>query len=73
MKKNIQLIKSSDKTVNFANKTTNLYRLTKAEYDHMINNAIISKYKKDSNNIKNRSILMENNSQKIERYYNDWK
>ena len=27
------------------NKATNLYRLTKAEYDHMINNAITSKYK----------------------------
>ena len=52
IKKDIQLIKSSDKTVTFADKTTNLYRLTKAEYDHMINNAITSKYKKTSNNIK---------------------
>ena len=52
IKKDIQLIKSSDKTVTFADKTTNLYRLTKAEYDHMINNAITSKYKKASNNIK---------------------
>ena len=29
-KKDIQLIKSSDKTVTFADKTTNLYRLTNA-------------------------------------------
>ena len=30
IKKDIQLIKSSDKTVTFADKTTNLYRLTNA-------------------------------------------
>ena len=52
IKKDIQLIKSSDKTVTFADKTTNLYRLKKAEYDHMINNAINSKYKKTKNNKK---------------------
>ena len=52
IKKKIQSIQSSDKTITFADKTTNLYRLTKAEYDHIINNAITSKYKKTSNNIK---------------------
>ena len=52
IKKDIQLIKSSDKTVTFVDKTTNLYRLIKAEYDHMINNAITLKYKEASNNIK---------------------
>ena len=52
IKKGVPLITSSDKTVTFADKTTNLYRLTKAEYDHVINNAITSKYKKTSNNIK---------------------
>ena len=31
IKKDIQLIKSSDKTATFADKTANLYRLTKAE------------------------------------------
>ena len=52
VQKDVQLNKSSDKTVTFANKTTNLYRLTKAEYNRMINDAITSKYKKASNNIK---------------------
>ena len=52
IQKDIQLIKSSDKTVTFANKTTNFYRLTKAEYDHMINHAITLKYKKATHNIK---------------------
>ena len=63
IQKDIQLIKSLDKTVTFADNTTNLYRLTTAECNHMINNAITSKYKKVSHNIKkNRSILMENKS-----------
>ena len=52
VQKDVQLNKSSDKTVTFGNKTTKLYRLTKAEYSRMINDAITSKYKKASNNIK---------------------
>ena len=48
----MQLIKSLDETVTFADKTTNLYRLTKAKHDRMMNNAITSKYKKASNNMK---------------------
>ena len=58
----MELIKSLDKTFTFADKTTNLYQLTKAEHDRMINNAITSKYKKASNNIKKKSILTENKS-----------
>ena len=68
IKKDIQLIKSSDKTVTFADKTTNLYRLTKAEYDHMINNAITSKYKKTSNNIKKQINIDGKKYWEIERY-----
>ena len=49
IKKDISLIKSSDKTVTFANKTTKFYQLTKPDYDHLINNATTSKYKKTSN------------------------
>ena len=41
--KDIQLIKSSDKTVTFADKTTNPYRLTKVAYNHTVYNAITSK------------------------------
>ena len=37
-------MKLSDRTVTFVNKTTNLYYLTKAEHDPMINNAITLKY-----------------------------
>ena len=62
IQKDIHSIRSSDRTVTFVDKTTNLYRLTKTECDHMINNAITSKYKKASCNIKNKSILMENKS-----------
>ena len=34
----------------------------------MINNTVASEYKKVSNNIKSRSILMENKSLKMKRY-----
>ena len=51
IQKDIQLIKSSDKTVTFNDKITNLYWLTKAEYHHMINNATTSKYKKHKKHI----------------------
>ena len=47
----ILLIKSLDKSVTFADKTTNLYQLRKKEYDHMINNAITLKHKKASSSI----------------------
>ena len=50
--KDIQLIQSSDKRVTNADKTRNIYQLLKAEYNHMINNAITLKYKNASNNIK---------------------
>ena len=52
LQKDIQLTESSDKMVTFADKTTKLYRLTKVEYDPMINKAITSNNKKDSYNIK---------------------
>lgn len=52
LQEDIQLIKSLDKAVTFIDKTIKLARLTKEEYDHMINIVIASKYKKASN-IKN--------------------
>ena len=36
----------------FADKTSNMYRLTKEEYDQLIMNSITSTYKKSNNNIK---------------------
>ena len=39
--------KIKKKTVTFADKTTKLSRLIKTKCDHMINNAITSKYKKN--------------------------
>ena len=48
LQKDIQLVKSSNTPVTSIDETTNLYRLTKAEYDHM---TITSKFKKASCNI----------------------
>ena len=53
LKEDIKLIKKSNKTRTFADKTSNMYRLTKEEYDQLIMNSITSTYKKANNNIKN--------------------
>ena len=39
-------MKDSHKTMTFADKTSNMYRLTKEQYDKLIRNFIISTYKK---------------------------
>ena len=52
LNKDIRTIKQSSKTMTFADKTSNMYRLTKDQYDHILNNAVTSTYKKASNKIK---------------------
>ena len=52
LRKDIQLIKSSDKTVTFTDKTRYLSRLAKAECYLIMKNAITLKDKKTSSNIK---------------------
>ena len=48
----IKMIKTSDKTLTFANKTSNMYRLSKDQYNMLLNNCITSTYKKSNSNIK---------------------
>ena len=45
-------MKDSHKTMTFADKTSNMYRLTKEQYDKLITNFIISACKKPKSNIK---------------------
>ena len=45
-------MKASNKSMKFADKTTNIYRLTRAEYEKILNDSITATYKKASNNIK---------------------
>ena len=52
LKEDIKLIKESNKTMTFADKTSNMYRLTKEQYDQLIMNSITSTYKKANSNIK---------------------
>ena len=52
LKEDIKLIKDSHKTMTFADKTSNMYRLTKEQYDKLIMNSITSTYKKTNSNIK---------------------
>ena len=53
LRKDISEIKSSSKTLTPADKTSNMYRLTKDEHDKLVSNAITTTYKKAGNRIKN--------------------
>ena len=52
LKEDIKVIKESNKTMTFAGKTSNMYRLKNEQYDQLIMNFITSTYKKANNSIK---------------------
>lgn len=52
MKEDTRRIKDSNKTLTPADKTSNMYRLSKEEYRQLRTNAVTAKYKKASNKIK---------------------
>ena len=52
LKKDAKLIKESNKAMTFAGKTSNMYRLTKEQYNQLIMNSLTFNYKKASSNIK---------------------
>ena len=54
MAEDIRKIKRSQKTVTPADKTSNMYRLTKEEYSKLLNNAITATYKKTSRKTEDR-------------------
>ena len=54
LKEDIKKINQSDKTLTFADKSSNMYRLTKEEYLKMWTNVITSTYIKTNSNIKKR-------------------
>ena len=54
LKSDIKLIQQSSKTLTPAGKTSNMYRITKEEYNKMHRNPITSTYKKAKENIKKR-------------------
>ena len=54
LQEDIRLIHNSKKTMTFADKTSNMYRLTKEEHNKLLRNAITSKYKKTKKKIKDK-------------------
>ena len=52
LKSNIKTVKQSKKTLTSADKTSNMYRLSKEEHEELLANAVTSNYKKASNSIK---------------------
>ena len=51
LQQDLKRIKVSNKTMTFADKTRNIYRLTREEYKKILNDSITATYKKGSNNI----------------------
>lgn len=54
LKKDIRIINTTDTTLTFADKTSNLYTLPKENYNKLHNNAVTSTYKKVNMNIHHR-------------------
>ena len=54
LQEDIRLIHSSKKPMTFADKTSNMYQLTKEEHNKLLRNAITSKYKKTNTKIKDK-------------------
>ena len=54
LQEDIRLIHNSKKTMTFADKTSNMYRLTKEEHNKLLRNAVTSKYKKTNTKIKDK-------------------
>ena len=54
LKSDVKLIQQSSETLTPANKTSNMYRITKEEYNKMRRNVITSTYKKANENINKR-------------------
>ena len=54
LEQDLKRLKASNKTLTFADKTRNIYRLTREEYEKILNDSIRATYKKASHNIKNK-------------------
>ena len=52
LKNDINTVKQSKKTLTFADKISNMYRLSKGEHEQLLTNAVTSTYKKANNSIK---------------------
>ena len=52
LSQDIRKIATSTKTLTAADKTSNMYRLTKEQHDKLLHNAITTTYKKENNDIK---------------------
>ena len=59
----VKMIRTSDKTMTFADKT-NMYRLRKDQYNMLLNNSITSTYKKSNNNTKKKINISRKNISK---------
>nr|XP_047123016.1 uncharacterized protein LOC124806296 [Hydra vulgaris] len=54
LKQDINIIRKSNQTYTYADKTSNLYKLSKNDYNHLLRNAITSNYKLSNSNVINK-------------------
>ena len=69
MKRDMKEMRDSIKTLTPADKTTNLYRLTKEQYDQLKMNAITSTYKKGNAKLKEK---IDKNGAKYAKKQESW-
>ena len=55
------MVRTSDKTMTFPDKTNNMYRLSNNQYNMLLKIFIASTYKKPNNNIKKKINIIERN------------
>ena len=51
LQQDIKMVRTSDKTMTFTDKTKNMYNLSTDQYNTLLNNSITSTYKKSNSNI----------------------
>ena len=59
------MIRKSEKTMTFADKTNNMYKLSKDQYNMLLNNSITSTYKNSNNNIQKKTNISGRNILKV--------
>ena len=57
----IKKVRTSEKTMTFAGKTNNMYRLRNYQYDMLLNKSVTSTFKKSNNNIKKKINISRRN------------
>ena len=62
LQQDLKRMKASNKTMTFTDRPTNIYHLTREEYEKIINNSITATYKKASTTSRRKSLFLGTSS-----------